>query len=66
MLWLLYTRNWGRIILSVLSQMWSSKTEHSNYFSENEIQFRILRTLWDTVEEGKCIKEKKSFLKVLE
>ena len=29
---------------SVISQMWSSKTEHSLYFSESEIQFRILRT----------------------
>lgn len=46
---------------SVLSQMWSSKNEHSIYFSETEIKLRILGTVWDTVGEGKCIGEKKPF-----
>lgn len=46
--------------------MWSSTNEHSIYFSENEIQFRIVRTVWDTVGEGKCIGEKKPFLKSIE
>lgn len=43
--------------------MWSSTNEHSIYFSENEVQFQIIRTVWATVGEGKCLGEKKPFLK---
>lgn len=43
--------------------MWSSTNEHSIYFSENEVRFQIIRTVWATVGEGKCLGEKKPFLK---
>ena len=51
---------------SAFSQTWSSNTEHSEYSSENETQFTILTTVWDTVGEEKCTREKKPFIKVVE
>lgn len=42
--------------------MWYSTNEHSIYFSENAIQFRVVRTVLDPMGEGKGIGEKKPFL----
>lgn len=40
----------------------SQKACHSVY-SENEIQFGILRIVWDTAREGTCKEEKKPLCK---